>query len=142
MTNIVNGNDGAVSWYEDNGSNVKEYKWVAATGDVYIDILTRDQDFRDPARRKMIKNVYLTYKLPSSQTAPTIKFRTNGGTTDYDFDTTLANNYADWYTIQLQPNTPAQASNIYSMQVRIYGATGKDFEINDINVVYRDKVLK
>ena len=142
MTNIVNSNDGTVSWYQVDSSNVKEYKWVNATNNVYIEILTRDQDFRDPARRKMIKNVYITYKLPSGQGVPTVKFRTNGGTTNYNFDTALSAGYSDWNTIQLKPSTSAQASNIFSMQIYIYGSAGKDFEINDINVVYRDKVLK
>jgi len=142
MTNLVSSNTGNLSWYIDNGSDVKEQEWVTSLGNTHIEILTRDQDFKDPARRKMVKNVYLTYKLPSSQAVPTIKFRTNGGTTDYSFDAALSAGHNDWYTQVLKPATSAQANNIYSFQVRIYGSTGKDFQINDINVVYRDKVLK
>ena len=142
MTNLVSSNTGNLSWYIDNGSDVKEQEWVTSLSNTHIEILTRDQDFKDPARRKMVKNVYLTYKLPSAQAVPTIKFRTNGGTTDYSFDSALSAGHNDWYTQVLKPATSAQANNIYSFQVRIYGSTGKDFQINDINVVYRDKVLK
>ena len=142
MTNLVSSNTGNLSWYIDNGSDVKEQEWVTSLSNTHIEILTRDQDFKDPARRKMVKNVYLTYKLPSSQAVPTIKFRTNGGTTDYSFDSALSAGHDDWYTQVLKPATSAQANNIYSFQVRIFGSTGKDFQINDINVVYRDKVLK
>jgi hypothetical protein len=149
MTNLISSNAGVLSWYDGEDGNwstdVTERKWDAATSDVYIDIQTRDQDFKDPARRKMVKNVYLTYKVPDDGTVPAIKFRTNGGTTDYDFNTALlsADSVAvNWNTIVLKPATSSQANNVYSFQVRLYGLTDKDFEINDINVVYRDKVLK
>jgi len=209
ITNLISSKDGVLSWYDGTGTDVTERKWDDATGDVYIDIQSRDQDFKDPARRKMVKNVYLTYKagiamtgttvggtttvtvsdttnivagrnvfgtqIPSSTTVssitngtqfvisqnatggsgisqtltlsgdlPTVKFRTNGGTTDYSFDSALLadESAGDWYTKVLKPATSSQANNVYSFQVRLYGATDKDFEINDINVVYRDKVLK
>jgi hypothetical protein len=211
MTNLVSSNAGVLSWYDETGTHVTEQKWDTAASDVYIDIQTRDQDFKDPARRKMVKNVYLTYKVPSltmsgtlsavtdeedfvtvSSTAnivvgmvvtgtnvpanttvssitsatvfvmsndatsagaqtltisglvPTIKFRTNGRDTDYSFNDALlaTDSGGNWYTKVLKPATSSQANNVYSFQVRLYGATDKDFEINDINVVYRDKVLK
>ena len=144
MTNLTSSKSGVLSWYEDTGSNITEYKWSASTNDVFIDIMTRDQDFKDPARRKMVKNVYLTYKVPSSGSVPNVKFRTNGGTTDYNFNSALSDSASagNWYTITLKANTQSQANDIYSFQVRLFGVTHKDFEINDINVVYRDKVLK
>ena len=208
MTNLVSSNVGVLSWYQDSGSTITEYKWDTATEDVYIDIQSRDQDFKDPARRKMVKNVYLTYKVPSltmsgtltnasgnvtvssttnivagmtvtgtnvpanttvssitsatvfvmsdnassagaqtltiSGLVPTIKFRTNGRDTDYSFNSALlaTDSGGNWYTKVLKPATSSQANNVYSFQVRLYGSTDKDFEINDINVVYRDKVLK
>ena len=145
MTNLVSSNEGVLSWYQDSGSNITEYKWDAATGDVYIDIKTRDQDFKDPARRKMVKNVYITYKLSENEVGtsiPTIKYLTNGGSTEYAFNAPLQKNHSDWYTQVLKPNVSSEANNVYSFQVRIYGDTFEGFEINDINVVYRDKVLK
>ena len=205
MSNMVSSNAGILSWYQDSGSNITEYKWDTATGDVYIDIQTRDQDFKDPARRKMVKNVYLTYKssktitgtlssgsgnvdvastanlvtgmtvtgtnvpanttissitdadtfvmsnsatgsgsrtLTLSKSVPAIKYLTNGGSTEYSFNAALETNHSDWYTQVLKPNTSSEANNVYSFQVRIYGDTFESFEINDVNVVYRDKVLK
>jgi len=145
MTNLISSNTGSLSWYNADGTHVTEKEWDTATGNVWIDIQTRDQDFKDPARRKMVKNVYLTYKVPNNGTVPAVKFRTNGGATDYDFNVALssANSIAaNWYTIILKPATSSQANNVYSFQVRLFGATNEDFEINDINVVYRDKVLK
>jgi hypothetical protein len=145
MTNLVSSNDGILSWYQDSGSSVTEYKWDTATGDVWIDIKSRDQDFKDPARRKMVKNVYLTYKLSENEegtSIPTIKYLTNGGTTEYAFNAALGKDKSAWYTQALKPSVSSQASNVYSFQVRIYGDCFEGFEINDINVVYRDKVLK
>ena len=211
ITNLINSKDGVLSWYDDTETHVTERKWDTATSDVYIDVQTRDQDFKDPARRKMVKNVYLTYQVPSltmsgtlsavtdeedfvtvSSTAniavgmtvtgtnvpdntvvssitsgtvfvmsndataagaqtltisglvPTIKYRTNGGSTDYSFNSALVatDSAGSWHTKVLKPSTSSQANNVYSFQVRLYGSTDKDFEINDINVVYRDKVLK
>jgi len=205
MTNLVSSNAGVLSWYDANGTNVTEKKWDNATGDVWIDIKSRDQDFKDPARRKMVKNVYLTYKssktitgtltsgsgnvdvastanlvtgmivtgtnvpanttissitdadtfvmsnsatgsgsrtLTLSKSVPAIKYLTNGGSTEYSFNATLETNHSDWYTQVLKPNTSSEANNVYSFQVRTYGDTFEGFEINDINVVYRDKVLK
>jgi hypothetical protein len=82
--------------------------------------------------------------LTISGLVPTIKFRTNGRDTDYSFNDALlaTDSGGNWYTKVLKPATSSQANNVYSFQVRLYGATDKDFEINDINVVYRDKVLK
>ena len=213
MTNLVSSNAGVLSWYDNTGAanHVTEKKWDNAARDVYIDIKSRDQDFKDPARRKMVKNVYLTYQVPSltmsgtlsavtdeedfvtvSSTAnivvgmtvtgtnvpdntvvssitsatvfvmsndataggaqtltisglvPTVKYRTNGGSTDYSFNSALAatDSAGSWHTKVLKPNTSSEANNVYSFQVRMYGNADKDFEINDINVVYRDKVLK
>tara|TARA_Y100000590_G_scaffold465655_1_gene638556 strand:+ start:3072 stop:5936 length:2865 start_codon:yes stop_codon:yes gene_type:complete len=210
MTNLVSSNAGVLSWYDASGAqdHVTEKKWDNAARDVYIDIKSRDQDFKDPARRKMVKNVYLTYKVPSltmsgtltnnsgnvdvtstanivvgmtvsgtnvpentvvasitdadtfvmnnnavadgaqtltiSGLVPTVKYRTNGTSTDYSFNSALAatDSAGSWYTKVLKPNTSSEANNVYSFQVRMYGNADKDFEINDINVVYRDKVLK
>ena len=206
MTNIVSSNAGVLSWYQDSGNTVTEYKWDAATGGVYVDIQSRDQDFKDPARRKMVKNVYLTYKVPSftvlgdlnSNTTvtvssvpsgmiagmtvtgtdipanttiasvtnsttfvlsnaatgggdetltvtgllPEVKYRVDGNTTEYSFNAALAGTQTQWDTIALKPATSSEASNVYSFQFLVRGVTDKDFEINDINVVYRDKVLK
>jgi hypothetical protein len=210
MTNLVSSNTGVLSWYDASGptDHVTEKKWDNAARDVYIDIKSRDQDFKDPARRKMVKNIYLTYQVPSltmsgtltnnsgnvdvtstanivigmtvsgtnvpantvvasitdgdtfvmnnnavadgaqtltiSGLVPTIKYRTNGGSTDYSFNSALVatDSAGSWHTKVLKPNTSSEANNVYSFQVRMYGNTDKDFEINDINVVYRDKVLK
>ena len=145
MTNLTSSKNGVLSWYEDNGTDVIEKKWDTATGDVYIDIKTRDQDFKDPARRKMVKNIYITYKLSEDEegtSIPTIKYLTNGGSTEYAFNAALQKNHSDWYTQVLKPNVSSEANNVYSFQVRIHGDTFEGFEINDINVVYRDKVLK
>ena len=206
MTNIVSSNAGVLSWYQDSGDTVTEYKWDAATGGVYVDIQSRDQDFKDPARRKMVKNVYLTYKVPSftvlgdlnnnttvtvtsvpsgmiagmtvtgtdipanttiasitdantfvlSNAAtgggdetltvtgllPEVKYRVDGNTTEYSFNAALTGTQTQWNTIALKPATSSEASNVHSFQFLVRGVTDKDFEIIDINVVYRDKVLK
>ena len=73
---------------------------------------------------------------------PEVKYRVDGNTTEYSFNAALAGTQTQWDTIALKPATSSEASNVYSFQFLVRGVTDKDFEINDINVVYRDKVLK
>ena len=62
----------------------------------------------------------------------------DGGAGD---DTPLANktDLESWHTVNLVPTTASQANNLYSFAIEFNGTAGADFELNDINIVYRKK---
>ena len=94
-----------------------------------------------------------------------IKYYTNGNTnTLYEFTTGATNPFlADdsialhsgvaefdttagiWETASLKPATSSEANNVKSFGLYIFNASGtvdKDFEINDITIIYRTKSVK
>ena len=115
---------------------------------------TKDIDFGQPAVRKKIYKIYVTYKTGSA-TNILVKYDTNGHT---DFDLLFANgtnfatnelvydsnNQNKWITAELKPNTSSQANNIYSFALQFTddGSVPSTFEINDITIVYRLKNVK
>ena len=122
---------------------------------------TKDIDFGQPAVRKKIYKVYLSFKgvgthvqvhygvdglVPASTFYP-ITSGTDGSTTGtgaaakciaYDAGTT------DWLKAELKPG--ASINNISSFRLKLSGdgsnAVAADFEINDISIVYRLKNIK
>lgn len=142
VTNMVTHNNGDLVFYQ---TDRKLYKWAtpAVSVDTYIEILTRDQDFKDPARRKAVKRAYITFKSEDSSNTPDVKYRVNGRSTEYSFSENIdLNTSGEWKMQTLTPANTSEANDVYSFQISIKGVTDHRFEINDINVVYRDKVLK
>ena len=132
------------------------YKWddSADLSDT-MSIKTKDIHFGDPARRKKIYNVRISYKGDGS--AVTVQYAINGDTDtvgnfyrleaggDSDRsndDTTPLQNVGtdDWVVGELVPVNPI--SNAYSFQLIFDGTSAADFEINDISIVYRAKNVK
>ena len=118
---------------------------------------TKDIDFGQPAIRKKIYRVRLSYKGDASSLL--VKYSINGDTdTLYNFEGTtsgkptgsadtspLENKSGDittWYHAELKPATSSQANNIYSFQLHCDGTVGATFEINDITFIYRLKNVK
>jgi len=113
---------------------------------------TRDIDFGEPAVRKKIYKVYVTYKT-GGVTNVQVKYDTNGRTTfDKVFQDgdNLTSNELDnagsnqWVQATLKPNTSTEANSIYSFALKFIsdGTVPSTFEINDICVVYRMKNIK
>ena len=104
-----------------------------------ITILTKDIDFGEPAVKKKLHKIYITYKGNGSLI--TEKYRVNGDTgTNYSFDSGLSN-VSTWTRAELKPADATQANGIFSCQLYLYGTAGKDFEINDITFIYRTKSI-
>ena len=122
-----------------------------------IDFITKDIDFGEPAIRKKMYRVRISYK--GDLTSLTLSYRVNGGPTDYYFegidsdgkptgsqDTTPLYNHSsgavniDWKHAELRPATTSQANNIYSMQIR--GTGSGHLYINDISIIFRAKGIK
>ena len=63
----------------------------------------------------------------------------DGSVTEFD------NTSGIWETAVLKPATSSEANNVKSFGLYIFNASGtvdKDFEINDITIIYRTKSVK
>jgi len=128
--------------HDDNDSS-RLYKWSdsSANASTY-EVMTKDIDFGDPSRRKKIYKVIMSYK--SGASVPAIHFRTNNGTTNYNFNTTISTNQSTTAITEFKPATAAQANNVKSFQIVLSssGTVSSAFEINDISIIYRGKSIK
>ena len=118
-------------------------------------------DFGNPATRKKIYKVYLSYKgdarnvlikygvnglLPASNffTIASDGSSTKSGATGACLNFTGANGSTpgtnDWLTAELIPGSAI--NNIYSFQLHCDCTVGATFEINDITFIYRLKNVK
>ena len=116
---------------------------------------TRDIAFGQPAVRKKVYKVYVSYK--GDGTTVTINYSVNGDTdtvapfyrttadgssdkTNSDTTPLLNVGTDDWVSAELKP--VSSISNVYSFQLIFGGTAPADFEINDISIIYRMKSIK
>tara|TARA_Y100001973_G_C5205008_1_gene340839 strand:+ start:251 stop:4153 length:3903 start_codon:yes stop_codon:yes gene_type:complete len=119
--------------------------------------VSRDIDFGNPARRKKIYKVYITYKA-DGQTGVFPYYVLNGKdhnsvgqkkefkyTSKYTAANGLLTTGGVWVTLELAPNDTSEANNIYSIKL-VLEASGKGvpkgFEVNDVSIIYRKKSVK
>ena len=129
-------------------------KWDDA-GDATDTILlkTKDIDFGQPAVRKKVYKVYVSYRGDGS--AVNIRYGVDGETDNstpdtYQFNSTntplvdksSAANLESWHKAELKPTTSSEANNVNSFRLFFKGTAGGTFEINDISIVYRTKSVK
>jgi len=161
-TNFVVDWNGDVIYGIDAGSTTTFYKWsnLPVASD-FVRFLTKDIDFGQPAVRKKVYKVYISYKGNAAQVvvhygvdglAPALTFNsitsgtdgssTGSGTADkcipYDAGTT------DWLKAELKPSVPINNINSFRLLIKGDGTNdiSSDFEINDISIVYRLKNIK
>ena len=149
-TNFVNDWNGDLVQEHDYNSGTV-YKWDdAADTSGSFSLVTKDIDFGQPAQRKKIYRVYITYKSGAT-TSVQVDYDVDGGTTfPYDFEngtnfssTELAS-ASGWQVAELKPDVSSEANNIKSFRLRFAtdGTVPAGFEINDISIVYRLKNIK
>jgi hypothetical protein len=142
-TNLITLNNGTLKGYLDtHTSAVTRYHWEDSTDDRYIKIITKDETLGDPAQRKTLKKVYISYKCANAN-YPTVKYITNNGGEGNakPFNESITQS-ADFTTKAFTPTNAVDANNKYSYQIVIYGMADSTFVLNDISLVYRDKTLK
>ena len=135
----------------DTGTFVKWDDAGDATDTIVLN--TKDIDFGEPAVRKKIYKVYVSYRGDGS--AVNIRYGVDGETDNatpdtYQFNSTdtplvdksSAANLESWHKAELIPTTSSQSNNIYSFRLFFKGTAGATFEINDISIVYRTKSVK
>ena len=157
QTNFVTDwNNDLVHAHTSNTATV--HKWSdtsVASGSSTFSLKTRDIDFGQPAIRKKVYKVYISYK--GDGTGVTINYSVNGDTdtvapfyrttadgssdkTNSDTTPLLDVGTDDWVSGELKP--VSSINNIYSFQLILAGTAAADFEINDISIVYRIKSIK
>lgn len=153
---VISSKDQKLMWYQQSETEaVKTYNDTSAAQT--IDIHTKDFDFGNPAVRKKIYKVYVSYKGDAS--AVTCTYAINGdtdtvanfyksgadGTTTGATDSTTPFHSSgvgvdDWVRAELKP--VASINNIFSFALQFGGTAEADFQINDITIVYRGKNIK
>jgi len=156
MTNFaLNGNQDLI-YLTNTDADVNTWNPDSSASSNFI-YKSKDVDFGQPAIRKKIYRVRISYKGNAS--ALNARYSINGDTdTLYNFEGTLSgkptgsasatpleNKSGDittWYHAELKPATSSVANNIYSFQLHLDGSVGATFEINDISFIFRIKGVK
>ena len=174
-TNFSNNSRGELIVYQSTEGNEGFYKWTDFPSDIISNnlrkefmFMTKDVGFGQPAVRKKVYSVHITYRC-SENSGIKVIYGTNGEkggisgelpnyrkltklfttTDDYTVDGLLSTD-GEWKTITLKPDTSSEANNIKSMRLQFYyddpiknsDPPPSDFAINDITIVYRLKNLK
>lgn len=139
MTNFALDEDQNIFYIDGINTNRKTWNPSPSSSSNFL-YLSADVDFGQPAQRKKIYNVQISYKGNGESIVP--KYGVNGTSPDSSFAT---ENLTDggtsvWTHITLKPTSAI--NNIYSFQLKLSGTAGADFEINDISIVYRLKSVK
>ena len=142
-TNLVNTWDGSLVFGQKDGGtgdtqtfSVFKYEVEppSTTGSKFF-LQTKDLDFGEPATAKKIKKVYITHKNSGDEAVFNYY---KDGTTTTGSNVTLTDS-AQW----LRQEIPISES-LYSIKLAVQGtgSLDKDFEINDISIVFREKTRK
>jgi len=146
--------NGDLAWARSSGDN---RKWDDTSQDIPtggLELYTKDIDFGQPAQRKKIYKVYITYKctgdsgvrvqygVDGEPAAVTKQFSYSDST--YFGSGTLDDSSGAWQVAELKPGTSSEANNKKSFRLRFWNnaEVPSDFEINDISIVYRLKGIK
>tara|TARA_R100000808_G_scaffold9836_3_gene26630 strand:+ start:413 stop:2899 length:2487 start_codon:yes stop_codon:yes gene_type:complete len=127
---IAHGTTGTISKWSDSSFASTVFKYI-----------TPDMDFGQPAQRKRIYKIYVTYKSGGSN-VPSLTYGINGSTSvstavvDGSFET----GKSDWTRGEFKLDK--DANDCYSIRLKIAGSIDSAFEINDISIVYRGKPVK
>jgi hypothetical protein len=113
---------------------------------------TKDFDFGAPGVRKKIYKVYISYR--GNGNSMQVRYAIDGELNTANFkqfdSTSLTTEDRDsWVVAEFKPQVSSQANNIYSFSLIIHNddanninPSNRDFEINDISIIYRLKNVK
>ena len=158
FTNFVNLTDGSLVYcIEQNGSapnnTVKMRKWnndpAAFTANGQVVFKSKEYDMTTPSVKKSITTIYINYKRGENILVKGFATRMDGteveDTLVASTSKELSNTSADFQTERISV-TNSVFKNCTSFGVKLFadssGTVHKDFTINDIQIVFRDKVAK
>ena len=141
-SNFINSpEDGRLLIFDDSNDNLDDWE-DSPSADKPIVITTKDIDFGEPAVRKRVYKVYITYKCDTS-TLPAVYYDTDGNTTltTAATGTTAFTDTNNQWT-RAEYRFGSDANECKSIQLKISGTADTTFEINDISFIYRVKGIK
>ena len=163
-SNFVVTRDGALAYAVEGESLLRSFRINPAEENLYTGTLlkTKDIDFNNPSIRKTITSIYITYKS-SYETFVSIDANVKkidaseetveniGGTDGYR----LASTDGEWKSVRIssyydqsaaaEKSLRTKLKNVTSMSVvlkRNFGRVPKDFAIDDIAIIYREKNIR
>lgn len=145
ISNIITRNDGTLQWVGIDSGAMKLYQWNnAAYGHSITGTLmkSKEYDLGTPMVQKNLNTLYINYKnganitvkgFGSKKGAAPLGLTTIGG---------LTGTSGTFQTFKLP--VPDDFKNLVSFGIALdaSGAISSDFEVNDIQLVYRDKVVR
>ena len=151
FTNFVLKNDDVLTYYQDNGNNTITLKnWnptpVSYTGSEKIILKTKEFDFGNPTANKNINTIYVNYRNGQNITVKGFGVKrdnVNNTTSTVDADIgSLVNTTNEFLTTKLAVSDTFKNLVSFGIALELNGASAADFELNDIQIVYRDKVYR
>ena len=140
-TNFQIAPNGYLCICQDNEENLKTYNiGVASTQD--ITYVTKDMDFGLPSQTKKIMKVYITYTSGASNVPASagVLFGVNGVAPAVEF---TSGEFVVDKTNELLTLVPTStATGCKSFAIKITDTVDKEFEINDISILYRTRSIK
>jgi hypothetical protein len=136
-TNFITDWNGDLVYVHGQGTVVK---WDDAGDDSTAFVIqTKDIDFGNPAQKKKIYKVYVTYTGVSNLSV-NVEYRTNG---DGSWTAVQSGSILDQASGQNEATlTLASPVECYSFQLKFSGTGKTTFEINDASIVYRLKGIR
>lgn len=152
FTNFINKNDDTLTYFEETGSNTIELKnWnptpSAITKTNTVLLKTKEFDFGNPTGNKNINTIYVNYKNGDNIKVQGFGVkRDNAANTSTELALTdigsLTSTSGAFITTKLV--VPDTFKNVVSFGIalELNGTSAADFELNDIQIVYREKVYR
>jgi hypothetical protein len=145
MSNIVTNNNGDMLFLQHSGSTSTLKKWDDTAFDVNLGnngilLQTKELDFGNPDTNKNINTLYISYKQPNTERVQ-IKAIADSGSV-IPIDTLEAS--SSFTTKKILMPAGFKGIKTFTLQVAQYGASAIDdeFEINDMQIIYRELVKR
>jgi hypothetical protein len=145
ISNMITRNDGTLQWVGIDSGAMKLYKWNnspyghSITGTV---MKSKEFDMGTPMVQKNLNTLYINYKNGANVTVK--GFGSKKGAAPLGLTTIggLTGTSGTFQTLKLP--VPDDFKNLVSFGIALdaSGAISSDFEVNDIQLVYRDKVVR
>lgn len=145
MSNIVTNNNGDMLFLQHSGSTSTLKKWDDAAFDVNLGdngilLQTKELDFGNPDTNKNINTLYISYKQPNTERVQIRAIADSGSV--IDIDTLEAS--SSFTTKKISMPAGFKGIKTFTLQVAQHGASAIDdeFEINDMQIIYREMVKR
>lgn len=147
FTNFVLKNDEILTYFQDNGDGTITLKnWnpssVAHTGSNKVLLKTKEFDFGNPTNNKNINTIYVNYKNGQNITVQGFATKRDASAVGLTDISTLSDTSGGFLTTRIDLNGAFNDVVSFGIALKLNGTSASDFEINDIQIVYRDKVYR